>query len=117
MTTPTLTLSAFVLARIAEDEAIALDALEPTFGATPTFYTGMSAYRDDWGLFTFHVPVERVLATCKAHRAIVEGHRETWAPSDPPDYMDGVWASEDHTIRALASIWADHPEYDSRWSL
>lgn len=72
----------------------------------------------------------RVLATCKAHRAIVEEHgsrevasldRETWGQ---PFLVcrrchEGVRqvVAPCPTLRALASIWADHDSYDERWAL
>lgn len=102
MTTETLTLTAFLLERIAEQEArceglLKSDALPHSLSVRRTL--GVA------------------LATCKAHRAIVEGHRKAWQPSTPPDYMDGVWASEDHTLRALASVYADHPAWREEWTL
>ena len=67
----------------------------------------------------------RVLARCAADRRIVEFHR----PMYPRDsrYLpncEGCWeeGGEDgaptypcHTVRWLAAVYADHPDYDEEW--
>ena len=78
----------------------------------------------------------RVLATCKAHRAIVEAHPLVSASDVWGTEVDG-WACEVcdlepdltlggieftrsdgcKTLRALASIYADDPAFDPRWAL
>ena len=153
MTTETLTITAFITARIAEDEAVAL-AVPPldhnvdmggnrheerfTFGRTlPSSADGMgnwSKHRDSPTTrdhFLRHDPA-RVLATCKAHRAIVEEHPVSteyddeycmtcqWdVDCDAPkhDYQDGAGTYPCPTLRALASIWSGHDAYDEGWAL
>ena len=110
MTTETLTLSQFLLERIAEDEKVARGAM---------------------ALFHRNDPA-RVLATCKAHRAIVEAHPVSteyeaeycmtcqWdVDCDAPkhDHQNGAGEYPCPTLRALASIYADHPSFDPRWAL
>lgn len=130
-TTETLTLTDFLLARIAEDEAVARDALKPEFGGdNPNFYNDLSAHADDQNLWTFHVPVERFLAECKARRLIVEGCREAadahrnigaieWGgdvrgAAERASYsaMHRVWLL---AVAHLALPYAAHPDYDEAW--
>lgn len=134
MTTSTLTLTDFLLARIAEDEAVA----ERAAGAHRT-----SKWTLDGGIYAGH-PVDevvdwvygdasehiarhdpaRVLAECKAKRTIVgmtdARREELWAMGmDEHRLSFDEWASKrpcDPTLRALASIYADHPDYDPAWS-
>ena len=134
-----MTITQFLLARIADDEAVARDA----FGAVPggkwmaaeADYEGISVWADDgdtsYGYATTttdhiarHDPA-RVLAECAAKRAIVElaeyadeaqgggaaialfdGYREVYPGRKA---MLGV-------LPALASVYAEHPDYDAEWS-
>jgi len=51
----------------------------------------------------------RVLATCKAHRAVAEDHVRAgcdYCPEVPDDCP---------TLRALSNIYADHTDYDPAW--
>ena len=111
MTAPTLT--EFLLARIAADEAAADDV--------------------DWDDYNpLHQPA-RVLAECEAKRRIVErerwkpphgmdcdGHPGAWMPHG--DYGAGycMWGAEHDgeqsaTLRDLAAVYADHPDYRNEW--
>lgn len=102
-----MTLIEFLLARIAEDEAAARAAMAE---AQADYFFGDTAAAALLGLaksegaeeaaiahFARHVPA-RVLAECEAKRWIVEV-----APS-----LEGV-------LGALASVYADHPDYDQAW--
>jgi hypothetical protein len=56
----------------------------------------------------------RVLADCEAKRRIVERHRSK--PDTGGWYCAGCgddWPCED--LRDLASVYADHPDYDEAW--
>lgn len=55
----------------------------------------------------------RVLADVAAKRKIVEMHH----PIDPCDAHDGATQKTVNcdTLRALASMYADHPEFDPAW--
>jgi hypothetical protein len=90
MTTQTLTVTEFVLARIAEDEADA---------------DGIDRYRiyDDarWN-------PARVLAQCAAMRKIVERCAQV-------DYAMPSTHLAHGLIAELASIWADHPDFRQEW--
>ena len=98
-----VTLTDFILARIAEDEAWA--RIE---GAAYLRAHDPSALVDEPktpALFP------RVLAECEAKRRIVEE-----ALSAPPtSQFDGVRESGAWTLRALAAIYADHPDYRGEW--
>lgn len=103
-----MTLTDFLLARIAEDEAAA------------------KVYDGEW--------TDRVLAQCAALRRIVELHQkdpdggEFWGPDEsidddgsactrcgyPAEYA-APWPCD--TLRALATIYADHPDFDPAWEL
>ena len=50
----------------------------------------------------------RVLAECEAKRRIVE-REPLW--NDPPEVRELY----DDTLRDLAAIYADHPDYDEEW--
>lgn len=125
----------FILARVAEDEERAREALKPSdidvfMDEKRSFYATVGAHRDDWGLYTFNVPVERVLDECEAKRRIVELHQviTVWPDgTGGAKYYTGrklVCSScEDgptaevpcRTLIALAAIWADHPDYREEW--
>jgi hypothetical protein len=94
MTTETLTLSAFLLARIEEDEAGAqmraiVESCRPRYAIL---------YRES----------ERLLATAFDQESVrVEG------ASGPIWPHDGA----ETTLRALASVYADHEDYLAEWAL
>jgi len=107
VTAPTLT--EFLLARIARDEDEARHARP---------HSGGSVYANDVHGRLLVQPA-RVLAECEAKRRIVESHRwdEEWEngvrfASDCED----CWQSPPcRTLRALAAVYADHPDYDEAW--
>jgi hypothetical protein len=141
MTTPTLTITDFLLARIAEDEAVALAADESGGGE-------WWQWREVWpkvGGNIYDVPdadqiarwsPARVLAECEAKRRIVAEHRATTftdisleirnAPvclvcnavfpaydEDQPPTLQAPWPCP--TLRALASVYADHSDFREEW--
>ena len=146
MTTETLTLTEFLLARIAEDEAAILRGWDSDGRArVATMWTGdepgyttVASDHGDGHWVADGRPVEdarrvrvlfdpaRVLAECEAKRRIVEFHRPS---SDAPGpewlpYCEGCWqeGGEDgaplhpcRTIRFIAAIYADHPDYRADW--
>ncbi len=112
MTTDTLTLTDFLLARIAEDEALADRA-----GS----FNGPEAMRNDnYGNLT--VQPSRIRAECEAKRAIVELHdrQHECSTYDRFGEVDNcTWclgASDCSTICALAAVYADHPDYRGAWA-
>lgn len=93
------TLSDFLLARIAEDEAAARE----------WYSTGtVDQRRDDFWL-----------AECEAKRRIVSEHGgQPPYHVDPCDAHDAAGATIPcDTLRALASVYADHPDYRPEWAL
>ena len=109
-----MTLTDFLLARIAEDEAVArqAEADSAAAGGDPSI---LGEYYDP----------ARVLAECEAKRRIVEMHHSTPAPGVDRDGFDlgGYWCNECDdgiswpcpTLRALAAVYAGHPDYRDEW--
>ncbi len=95
--TEVLTLTAFLLARIADDEEGArLDlADDQRRGFADSGYA-------EWGWSP-----ARVLAECEAKRRIV-GHFSRHRP----EFWGGIASVP---LGALASVYADHPDYDESW--
>jgi hypothetical protein len=85
----TMTLIDFLLARIAEDEAVARDSLA-LYGPGSSLYVAR------------HDPA-RVLAECAAKRRIIAAH-------EAADF-----ALNDDVIRLLALPYAEHPDFDEAW--
>lgn len=122
-------IAAFVLARIDEDEAIARAGI-----------SGQEDPENGWGYegraLTPHVGIiheaaqaahvtrwhpARVLAECAAKRAIVDAAWEDSVMLDVEYHLRGrerLEADGDYpdTLRHLASIYADHPDYDPAWA-
>lgn len=93
-----MTLTDFLLARIAEDEAdiarIGYDRHVAEMG----------------GQFSVDHPL-RLLAERKAKRRIVEDHRWCeWGCEDEPMCRDCI------TLAHLAAVYADHPDYREEWT-
>ena len=120
-TTQTLTLAEFLLARIAEDEAVARRAqraYQHVFGI-PHYFTANSD--------TSVAMNPRVaLAECEAKRRIVEDadtyvgefENEDWRTNDT--FTAGRVAGRarswrDDTLRLLALPYADHSDYEEGW--
>lgn len=122
MTTQTLTLTNFLLARIAEDEQNAT-ALAKELGRWgreralngPDGSQGSIAVTAIEG--SASAP-ERVLTECEAKRRIVDLHQAVWAGDGPVTYnsrLEGQQWAYERGLRALALPYADHPDYDKAW--
>jgi hypothetical protein len=116
----------FLLARIAEDEALARRALEDWYsvegGGLRWGEVGHEASPD------LTVDPCRVLAECEAKRRIVDLHAPATAHSsraltcetclsDRAGWSDD-WGADQwpcDTLRALVSVYADHPDCDPTW--
>lgn len=110
----TVTITDFLLARIADDEE---GANHDLVGIDPSSYLGDREYM----LWTFG---SRTLAQCAALREVVELHSRRDGPTGPGDTCSGSGLSSTlrtdagcDTLRALASAFADHPEYRAEWAL
>jgi hypothetical protein len=149
-----MTLTEFLLARIAEDEAAARAAMtvhqrrikhlgDGKWGAE--YYEPLpadevrrdvvcsipegpsspsSSWSDKPGTAHFErFNPARVLAACAAYRSIVELHWPDHECTAPGDGYAGVFAGDPAlgltpcpTLRTLASIWADAPDYREEWA-
>lgn len=117
-----MSITEFLLAQIAEDEAVAV-AAEP-------HEEWISVGKiEDGGMDTAdgeHVArwsPARVMAECESKRRIIGMHPatrqivETTTLADPePTYEDAGWHVPPE-LYALAQPYADHPDYDPAWSL
>lgn len=112
-----MTITEFLLARIAEDENVARhpSPMFPMVGAAHhSWELGVNTDRD-YQDSTIVIDPARVLAECEAKRLIVDLH----TPVD--DEADG-WCNRCDgdgwpcgTMAALASVYSDHPDYDEAW--
>ena len=137
-------LTAFLLARIAEDEAAARacaeafpspwEVVDRGHSATvkadaPNFWVVSAIDQEQetpgrWpGEHLEHIARHdpaRVLAQCAAYRAIVEQWRESQISAESDDggpWSEGMAYAGELALRALASIWGDHPAYEAEWGL
>ena len=112
MTTLTLTVTDFVLARIAEDEATAKLALAPKIlpGEASSVVRGL-----DGGIAGIYVDPARVLAQCAAMRKIVEEWTYESRGCDTVPARTPVAGALMVVIKHLASIWSDHPSWREEW--
>ena len=110
----------FLLARAAEDEMVARAALEAkqapsgpreSSGHWMVDWTGTrfpeKATADHAALYD---PI-RALRECAAKRAIIGSP----VPQELKAWSHGVDPSP-HTLRALATVYADHPDYKPEWA-
>ena len=95
----TTTLTEFLLARIAEDEAAARECKEwSDCFACPTHE---------------RFDTKRVLAECEAKRRIVERHSGTHMPIGTAPF--GYQSATSDVLRDLAAVYADHSDYREEW--
>lgn len=123
-------LTDFLLARIAEDEAAARDALEQGSAPEPEPWLAVGWPRSEHPGPVVLVGPERFLAECEAKRRIVEAHPagresrllgtvcDTCAAWDEADYEGpGEVAWPCPTLRLLATVYADHPAFREDWRI
>lgn len=109
-----MTITEFLLARIAEDERIGRD-WQHNPGKVEIHGGGTGYY----GLAN----PERILAECQAKRAIIEQADEATGLDMQVDGEFRVGRRDETTepylgdvlLRALAAVYADHPDYDQAW--
>ena len=124
-----MTITEFLLARIAEDKTVAATAAEPGVD----YDVSSMSYDERWS-------PDRVEAECEAKRAIIADHEcivggieIRLTEPDLPDWENFTpgWYSRDvcgrcyppegegrwpcATIRALAVVYDEHPDYDPEW--
>ena len=123
-----MSLTEFLLARIAEDEETAREADGPrwfhsdkvvtfeAFGPDSEWVDASSPISVDTRANGWHIvkwSPARALAECEAKRRIVEAHHKQ---VDHDDDMAWIVASE-VLLKSLAAIYADHPDYQPEWRL
>lgn len=115
-----MTIVEFLLARIAEDEAEARDAIAErarVFGDDPRSSDPDMSLQSwpDVGVPAVLVGPERVLAECAARRAVIteaiECDREAEAMGFPTEFGIG----SNRIFELMAAVYADHPDYDPAW--
>lgn len=100
-----MSIAEFLEARISEDEVRAKHRDVVTFGSERRKFAN-DALHDP------HDPA-RVLAECAAKRAIIAEH----APIDVCDAHDANYETTTcDTLRALAAVYKDHPDYQQEWA-
>lgn len=123
----------FLLARVAEDEAMARDCIEYGVLSEPGYrlYESILTPFPEDGVardLADRFGPARVLAECEAKRAIAAIHE--LAPSSYPDadrfpFGCSVCHFDDNmqfghgpceTLLSLARIWSDHPDFDPAWA-
>lgn len=129
-----MTITEFLLARIAEDEADAQDALERGFGGWEWLADAGINHEARTHIVRWHPA--RVLAECEAKRQIVELHASTgdkWEAAcvvcavEVADYASDGQGGESYdprlshaawpcaTLRHLAAVYSDHSDYRDEW--
>lgn len=132
-------LTKFLLARVAEDEAVARAATRGPwaayvgsvdgYGKQPVVQAGFdsagslddSASPENAAHIARHDPA-RVLAECEAKRRIVDlRERAARAAADPPQGAEMLTVSRvaalNEVLRILVQPYADHPDLDPAWRL
>lgn len=105
------TLTEFLLARYAEDEAVAR-----RFHPDESLHVHFAGDAEPTALYT----AARVLAECEAKRRIVE-HHEVWHGHCEVCAEEEVWGERSSmtapcpTLRLLALPYADHREFREEW--
>jgi hypothetical protein len=117
-------LADFLLARIAEDEAVARATSGQPWSATvprmvhadggfriKSRYVASTDHDEDRAHIARWNPA-RVLAECEAKRRIIEAASLTIEIYRSGTVLDLAW----ETLRLLALPYADHPDYRSEWA-
>ena len=116
-----MTLTEFLLTRIAEDERLVAEYPGLTPGFPPKWELGL--YYEDGIAMTLTVSAARVRAECEAKRRIVKAYPEE---VDMIPVSDGLGPVEyevpglryvPDALRLLALPYAGHPDYDKDWRL
>jgi Family of unknown function (DUF6221) len=107
-----LGLVAFVRARLEEDEAAAEDWHDAQRCGALDRDGGFDPRQCDCGY------PARVLREVAAGRALIAAYEPVARNDGPsePEYAYGWAEGLGMAVRALASFWSDHPDYDKKWS-
>lgn len=115
-----MTLTEFLLARIAEDEVAARQARDRIYPTMWSEDVGKMHGQHVVAHVERHAP-DRVLAECETKRRIVADLRQIEDSLQGTDLVPWYEANADwaagRTLRHLAAVYADHPDYQQEWSL
>lgn len=109
-----MTITDFLLARIIEDEEGAREANYDDDDKPMPYHV----VDDDWRFEIVGTNTARVLAECEAKRRIVDLRNAAAMEAErAPAGARGLFLAQvsayDAAIRALASVYADHPDHDT----
>ena len=123
-----MTITEFLLARIADDEAVARATLAESdlldWSGNWSDAVGLHGPADGpSGHAAVVVDPARVLAECAGKRRIAELHARCDVHDRPGDECDAcqrcgdgsLWPCD--TLLAVASVYADHPDFDPAWEI
>lgn len=100
----------FLLARIAEDEALAQEAIKESVYRKETWDRELPIIQH----ITCHNP-NHLLAECAAKRAFIRDAQpvRTACPSD--DWFGGAQRIYNDGLRIMATVYSRHPDFDPAW--
>ena len=108
----------FLTARLDEDEVAARAGLDPRDGSTHTDLDpdaqGFNAFDEPTPAYLRRFTPARMLADLTAKRMVIEtagGYATGWPATD-----NDADREMDEILRALASVFADHPDYQQEWA-
>lgn len=126
-------LAAFLLARIAEDEAVASSAGSQSEGewrrgmadegiwiASAAWYTIVAPDGEMTPEEAQHIArfdPTRVLAECAAKRRIVANGVRSDRSANDDEWNMGYSDAHYDGLRILAAVYADHPDFDPSWAI
>lgn len=124
----------FLLARIADDEAVARAAngrvawltLRKPDGSMRYTTVAHQHHDDHYWIADGHAidaqtvdvfyDSARVLAECEAKRRIVEEYQQAAGDEEmPAEWNDGYVCGQEFVLKLLTLPYADHPDYDEAW--
>lgn len=102
-------LAEFLLARIAEDQALAREStgVEDSSG-------GAVAWAKTDERWLLEIDPARLLTECEAKRQIIERARMAWDNSDCTECNEAGYLADD-LLKLLALPYAGHPDYRDDW--
>lgn len=112
-----MTITEFLLARIEEDERAANRA-DKTWRATMHGVPkGSAGHVDRWSPYQVKIECEAKRRTVNSMETLM-GHEKTYLERmRHTEEQDDVYVIAVSTLRALASVYADHPDYDAAWAV
>ena len=110
-----MTITEFLEARIAEDEAVS--ERRGSFPHSVHSSDIVGTYRQNCPDCLGLPGRARVLAECAAKRAIIElaDQVETMDYQITNEWGGGLEGTGDNILKALAAVFADHPDYREEW--